>query len=114
MATVTLIRPEVGNAYNADMLAVLIAGLRTLAVDPAVRCLVVRGACFGGGVGVVCCVDVALATPDSRFGIIEVRVGVAPTPISTYLVGAIGLRHTRRYALTGKRVPGWHWGQVRE
>jgi methylglutaconyl-CoA hydratase len=37
------------------------------------------------------------------FGITEVRVGVSPTPISTYMIGAIGLRHTRRYALTGER-----------
>ena len=155
VATVTLNRPEVGNAYNADMLAALIDGLRTLAADPAVRCLVVRGAgknfqagadirwlnqvadyppdenlaasmattramqllnefpkptiavihgaCFGGGVGIACCVDVALATPDAQFGITEVRVGVSPTPISTYMIGAIGLRHTRRYALTGER-----------
>ncbi len=155
VATVTLNRPEVGNAYNADMLAALIDGLPKLAADPAVRCLVVRGAgkhfqagadirwlnqvadyppeenlaasvattramqllnefpkptiavihgaCFGGGVGIACCVDVAFATPDSLFGITEVRVGVAPTPISTYMIGAIGLRHTRRYALTGER-----------
>ncbi len=155
VATVTLNRPEVGNAYNADMLAALIDGLETLAADPSVRCLIVRGAgkhfqagadirwlnqvadyppeenlaasvattramqrlnefpkpmiavikgaCFGGGVGIACCVDVALATPDALFGITEVRVGVSPTPISTYMVGAIGLRHTRRYALTGER-----------
>jgi methylglutaconyl-CoA hydratase len=155
VATVTLNRPEVGNAYNAAMLDGLIHGLTSLRVDPAVRCLVVRGAgkhfqagadigwlgevahypppenyaasiattramqllnefpkptialvhgaCFGGGIGLVCCVDVAFATPDSRFGITEIRVGVAPTPISTHLVNAIGLRHTRRYALTGER-----------
>jgi methylglutaconyl-CoA hydratase len=155
IATVTLNRPEVGNAYNEAMLTALIAGLRRLADDPAVRCLVVRGAgrhfqagadirwlneatdyppernfaasmattramqllnefpkptiavvhgaCFGGGCGIVCCVDVALATPAALFGITEVRVGVAPTPISTYMVDAIGLRHTRRYALTGER-----------
>jgi methylglutaconyl-CoA hydratase len=64
---------------------------------------IIHGACFGGGVGIACCVDVALATPDARFGITEVRVGIAPTPISTFMVGAIGLRHTRRYALTGER-----------
>ncbi len=63
----------------------------------------IQGACFGGGVGIVCCVDVALATPAAQFGITEVRVGVAPTPISTHMVNAIGLRHTRRYALTGER-----------
>lgn len=155
VATVTLNRPEVGNAYNAAMLDGLIDGLTALAKDPAVRCLVIRGAgkhfqagadirwlgevaayppaenyaasiattramqllnefpkptialvhgaCFGGGVGIVCCVDVAFATPDSLFGITEIRVGVAPTPISTHMVNAIGLRHTRRYALTGER-----------
>jgi methylglutaconyl-CoA hydratase len=155
VATVTLNRPEVGNAYNAAMLEALIRGLTALADDPAVRCLVIRGAgrhfqagadiswlsevanyppdenyaaslattramqllnefprpavalvhgaCFGGGVGIVCCTDVAFATPDATFGITEVRVGVAPTPISTHMVNAIGLRHTRRYALTGER-----------
>ncbi len=155
LATITLNRPEIGNAYNADMLQALIDGLSTLASDAAVRCLVIRGAgkhfqagadiswlgqvaeyppqanyaasiattramqllnefpkptialvhgaCFGGGVGIVCCVDVAFATPDARFGITEVRVGVAPTPISTHMVNAIGLRHTRRYALTGEQ-----------
>ena len=155
VATVTLNRPEVGNAYNAALLDGLIAGLTDLAGNPAVRCLVIKGAgkhfqagadirwlgevahyppaenyaasvattramqllnefpkptiafvhgaCFGGGVGIVCCVDVAFATPDSQFGITEIRVGVSPTPISTHMVNAIGLRHTRRYALTGER-----------
>jgi methylglutaconyl-CoA hydratase len=155
VATVTLNRPEVGNAYNAAMLDGLIQGLTSLGANEAVRCLVVRGAgrhfqagadirwlnevalyppaenyaasiattramqllnefpkptialvhgaCFGGGVGIVCCTDVAFATPDSQFGITEIRVGVSPTPISTHMVNAIGLRHTRRYALTGER-----------
>ncbi len=44
VATVTLNRPEVGNAYNAAMLDGLIGGLERLASDPAVRCLVIRGA----------------------------------------------------------------------
>lgn len=155
VATVTLNRPERGNAYDEEMLAALLGGLDSLAANPAIRALVLRGAgrhfqagadvhwlnqaaayppdrayaashatteamrklnefphptiamvkgaCFGGGVGIVCCVDVALAAPDALFGITEIRVGVAPTPISTHMVNAIGLRHTRRYALTGER-----------
>ncbi len=155
IATATLNRPEVGNAYNEDLLDELIAGLTRLASNTATRALVLRGAgkhfqagadigwlgqatqyppdrnyqasmattramqllnefphptvavvhgaCFGGGAGMVCCVDVALATPDAIFGLTEVRVGVAPTPISTHMVHAMGLRHTRRYALTGER-----------
>ncbi len=63
----------------------------------------VHGACFGGGCGLLCCVDVALATPAAVFGLTEVRVGVAPTPISTHMVHAMGLRQTRRYAITGER-----------
>jgi methylglutaconyl-CoA hydratase len=64
---------------------------------------VIQGACFGGGAGLACCVDVALATPAAQIGITEVRVGVAPTPISPQMAQAMGLRHARRYALTGER-----------
>jgi methylglutaconyl-CoA hydratase len=155
IATLTLNRPLLANAYDEALLRALTAGMQRLAADTAVRALVIRGAgkhfqagadinwlnqlsragpaanyaasvitvefsrtlnefpkptiaiihggCFGGGVGIACCVDVALATPQARFGITEVRVGIAPTPISTFMVGAIGLRQTRRYALTGER-----------
>jgi hypothetical protein len=40
VATATLNRPEVGNAYNEELLAELIAGLERLGPEPAVRCLV--------------------------------------------------------------------------
>jgi methylglutaconyl-CoA hydratase len=63
----------------------------------------VQGACFGGGAGLACCADIVLASEAAVFGITEVRVGVAPTPISPQLAQAIGLRHARRYALTGER-----------
>jgi len=77
--------------------------MRKLNEFPKPTVAVIQGACFGGGVGIACCVDVALATPVAQFGITEVRVGVAPTPISTHMVDALGLRQTRRYALTGER-----------
>jgi methylglutaconyl-CoA hydratase len=155
VATVTLNRPERGNAYDEALLAALIEGLGRLEHDDAVRVVVIRGAgrhfqagadinwlgraaayppeqafaasmatveattrlnefpkptvavvhgaCFGGGCGIVCCVDVALATPQAVFGLTEVRVGVTPSPISTHMVHAMGVRQTRRYALTGER-----------
>jgi methylglutaconyl-CoA hydratase len=65
----------------------------------------VHGACFGSAVGLVCCVVVAFTTRIT-VGITETRVGVAPVPISTHMVNAIGLRHTRRYALIGERFDG--------
>jgi methylglutaconyl-CoA hydratase len=88
-------------AYAASMATV--DACRTLNEWPKPTIAVVHGACFGGGAGMVCCADVVLATPDAQFGLTEVRVGVAPTPISTHMVHAMGLRHTRRYALTGER-----------
>jgi methylglutaconyl-CoA hydratase len=155
IATVTLNRPQVGNAYNAALLTALVEGMERLRADPAVRALVIRGAgrhfaagadinwlaevagyppeqafeasllttramqmlnefprptlalvqgaAFGGGCGMVCCVDVALAAPEATFGLTEVRVGVAPTPISAQMVQAMGFRHARRYAVTGER-----------
>lgn len=91
--------PEQG--YKAAMATTRTCKLLNEFPKPTVA--LVRGACFGGGCGIVCCVDVAFATPDAVFGLTEVRVGVAPTPISTHMVDAMGLRHTRRYALTGER-----------
>ena len=76
---------------------------KTLNELPKPTVAVIHGACFGGGVGIACCVDVALAMSDALFAISEVRHGIAPAPISTHMVNAIGLRQTRRYALTGER-----------
>ena len=88
-------------AFQASMATT--TAMQELNEFPRPTFAVVHGACFGGGCGLVCCVDVALATPRALFGLTEVRVGVAPTPISTHMVHAMGLRHTRRYALTGER-----------
>lgn len=88
-------------AYAASM-----ATTRTMQMlneFPRPTIAIVHGACFGGGCGLVCSVDIALATPAALFGLTEVRVGVAPTPISAQMVQAMGLRHTRRYALSGER-----------
>ena len=76
---------------------------KTLNELPRPTIAMIHGACFGGGVGIACCVDVALATPEALFAISEVRHGITPTPISTHMVNAIGPRQTRRYALTGER-----------
>jgi methylglutaconyl-CoA hydratase len=87
--------------YTASIVTVRFS--KALNELPKPTIAVVHGACFGGGCGIACCVDVALATPDAIFGISEVRHGIAPTPISTHMVNAIGLRQARRYALTGER-----------
>ena len=43
VATVTLNRPEVNNAYNAEVVAALITTFTELATDPKLRAIVIRG-----------------------------------------------------------------------
>lgn len=155
VATLTLSRPEVHNAFNDRVIAALTATFGTLAADDAVRMLVltgagasfsaggdldwmrsmtrytedenrrdglalaqmldaldrfpkptvarVNGAALGGGVGLVACCDIAIAADSARFGLTEVRLGLAPATIAPYVVRAIGARQARRYFLTGER-----------
>ncbi len=63
----------------------------------------VNGAAVGGGVGIVACSDIAVASSRARFGFGEVRVGIAPAVISTYVVPKIGLSAARRFMVTGER-----------
>jgi methylglutaconyl-CoA hydratase len=154
VATVTLNRPEVHNAYNGALIEALIETLQALAADPRVRVLLLRGhgrhfqagadlawlkevagfsaednlafsrattaamrglnefpvptialvhgACYGGGVGMVACCDVRIATETASFALTEVRWGVIPAPIVPQLCAAMG-SSLRRYGVTGER-----------
>lgn len=157
VATVMLNRPEVHNAFNAELIAELSAALAGFASDAGVRAVViagagksfsagadltwmrltagysadenradallaaqlmraldelpkpaiarVHGAALGGGVGLVACCDIAVATESAVFGLSEVRLGIVPAVISPYVVAAIGARNARRFFLTGERFP---------
>ncbi|MEQ8602672.1 MAG: enoyl-CoA hydratase/isomerase family protein [Marivibrio sp.] len=63
----------------------------------------VQGAAFGGGVGLVSCCDVAVATQRASFSLSEVKLGLIPGVISPYVVDAIGQRAARRYFQTAER-----------
>ena len=154
VATLTLNRPEVHNAFDDALIADLIARLGQLEAAPGIRVLVLRargrsfsagadlnwmrrmaaydteqnradarqlgqlmqqldtlskpviavvqGAAFGGGVGLVACCDMVLATPAARFALSEVRLGLIPAVISPYVIKAIGERAARRYFLSAE------------
>ncbi|HVR81143.1 MAG TPA: enoyl-CoA hydratase-related protein, partial [Luteimonas sp.] len=120
VARLRLNRPELHNAFDADLIAALTAALAGIAVNPDVRVVVlegagvsfsagadlnwmrgmaaaseaanrddalalarlmraldelpkptiarVHGAAFGGGVGLVACCDIAIGTPEAKFG----------------------------------------------
>lgn len=63
----------------------------------------VRGACFGGGTGILAAADVVVCGEDSIFSIAEVKWGLHASVILPQLADAIGPRQVRRYALTGER-----------
>jgi len=63
----------------------------------------VQGAAFGGGVGLVACCDIAIASTEAIFSLSEVRLGLIPSVISPYVIAAIGEREARRYFLTAER-----------
>ncbi|MFZ0836969.1 MAG: enoyl-CoA hydratase-related protein [Xanthobacteraceae bacterium] len=65
---------------------------------------IVQGACIGGGLALATCCDVVLATPDAFFAIPEVRLGVAPGPLTLFFIQAIPPRALRRYLISGERI----------
>jgi methylglutaconyl-CoA hydratase len=155
VASITLNRPAVHNAFDDRIIAELTAALRELERDPAVRAVLltgngksfsagadlnwmrrmadysdaenfadamalaellrtlnelakptvarVNGAAYAGGLGLVCCCDIAVAASEAVFCISEVRLGLVPATISPYVVAAVGARAARRYFLTGER-----------
>ncbi len=89
------------NLSDARRLAHLLSKLNKLS-KPTIA--IVRGPAYGGGMGLLCCCDMVLATPTCRFKLSEVRLGLIPAVIMPYVVAAIGARHARRYALTAETI----------
>jgi methylglutaconyl-CoA hydratase len=63
----------------------------------------VNGAAFGGGIGLVCCADIAVAVEGARFAFSEVRLGIVPATIAPFVLRKIGPSHARALFLTGER-----------
>jgi methylglutaconyl-CoA hydratase len=156
VATITLNRPEIHNAFDDATIAELTQVIERLGADKAVRVLVltgagasfsagadlnwmrrmgrfsdaenladaiglatmlrrlnelpkptvarVNGAAFAGGVGLIACCDIAIASAEAVFAVSEVRFGLVPGTIGPYLVAAIGPRAARRLFQTAERI----------
>ncbi len=63
----------------------------------------VQGAAFGGGVGLVACCDIAVASDKAIFSLSEVKLGLIPGTISPFVIRAIGSRQAGRYFATAER-----------
>lgn len=73
---------------------------------PQVVITVLQGAVLGGGLGLCCVSDVALAAHQAQFGLPETSLGVLPAQIAPFVVQRIGLTQARRLALTAARFDG--------
>lgn len=157
VATVTLNRPAIHNAFDDALIAELTEVLSAYGENPAVRALIltgagksfsagadlgwmkrmagysyeenladaaglarlmnvldrlpkptiglINGAAYGGGVGLVACCDIAIASERASFCLSEVKLGILPAAISPYVVAAIGPRQARRYFQTAEVIP---------
>lgn len=88
------------NQRDAAALATLLKAVDECPCPTLAR---VHGAALGGGVGLVAACDIAIADEQATFGFPEVRLGLVPAVISTFVLPRIGVRAARRYFLTAER-----------
>lgn len=102
------------NQRDAMALAALMRTLDQFGKPTIAR---VQGPAYGGGVGLVACCDVVVASQAAHFALSEAKLGLVPAVISPYVVAAIGARAARRYFLSAERFSAseaWRLGLVHE
>lgn len=90
---------EESNRREAEKLTAMFESLSHL---PMPSLALVKGAAYGGAVGIIACCDYAVATEDARFCLSEVRVGLIPAVILPYLSRKMRPGDLRRLALSGQ------------
>jgi enoyl-CoA hydratase/carnithine racemase len=93
-------QPDEANIAYASRVDAL---LRAINHAPQAVIAQVQGAAMGGGLGLVCVSDIAIASTDAIFGLPEVRLGIAPAMIAPFVIQRLGMTRTRELMLTGRR-----------
>ena len=89
------------NLQDARRFAAMLARIDACPKPTVAR---IQGAALGGGVGLACACDIALAADNASFAVSEARFGILPAVIGPYLVNAVGKRQARRLALSTARL----------
>lgn len=89
------------NLADARRFAAMLARIEACPKPTVAR---VQGAALGGGVGLACACDVAIASDHAIFSVSEARFGILPAVIGPYVTNAVGKRQARRLALTTTRI----------
>jgi len=92
---------EQDNKEDSLRLAELMRTLNFLSKPTIAR---VNGSAFGGGVGLIACCDISIASKHAKIGLTEARLGLVPAVISPYVIAAIGERQSRRLFQTAEII----------
>lgn len=87
------------NYQDALALARCLRRLHHLPIPVLAR---VNGSAYGGGVGLLACCDIAVASDNAKFSLSEAKLGLVPAVISPYVIAAIGARQAQRYFLSAE------------
>jgi isohexenylglutaconyl-CoA hydratase len=74
------------------------------AQTPLAMVALLQGTVMGGGVGLACVADVALAEDTAVLRLPETSVGVVPAQIAPFLVERLGYSQAKRLAVTGGKL----------
>ena len=91
------------NIVDAQRLTAMFETLAGLSI-PTIS--VVRGAAYGGAVGLVACCDVSIAVDSAKFCLSEARLGIAPAVIMPYLARKMHPGQLRRLSLSAQVFSG--------
>lgn len=91
------------NKEDALQMAYLMQALHEFPKPTIAR---VNGAAYGGGVGLLCCCDMAFGTSNTTICLSEVKIGMVPATIGPYILKAIGVRNAHRLMLTAEVMQG--------
>lgn len=84
---------------EARKLADMLHALNTL---PAPLIGRLHGGAFGGGIGLACVCDVALAAEETKFCFAETRLGIIPATIGPYVLARMGEGNARRVFMSAR------------
>lgn len=64
----------------------------------------VRGSALAAGMGLAANAHIVVASPEARFGLTEIRIGLWPVIVFRAVARAIGERHATELSLTGRTI----------
>ncbi len=74
------------------------------ATTPKTVITALEGAVMGGGFGLACASDIAIASHTVKFGLPETTLGLIPAQIAPVLLERIGYSQAKRLTVTGARI----------